>query len=115
MAIPTYNFPNHVKGDTFIARQISFSSVTHNAPIDLTNAEIKIDFKENADSEPAYFWSTSDNSIIITDGPNGIVTMTAKVIDALASTYIYDIQVNNNGIIKTYFTGSMKIIQDISY
>lgn len=112
--IPVYNFPSHVKGDTFSSRQISFSSVTNNSPIDLTGAEINIQFKENASSNVAYFWSTSDNSITIDNPTNGVITMIAKIINAPASKYIYDIQVNINGVIKTYFQGSQTIIQDIS-
>lgn len=115
MSLPIYNFPDHVKGDTFTARQIIFSSETANAPVDLTGAGINIQFKENPSTPTAYFWSTSDNSIILTDAPNGIITMNAKILDAPASTYVYDVQiVDNTGMVKTYFKGSMKITQDIT-
>jgi hypothetical protein len=109
-SIPTYNFPDHIKGDSFTARQITFS-------LDLSGASINMQFKENPYSPMVYFWSTDDNSITIdsTSSSASTITMTTKILDVPATTYVYDIQIKYpDNIVKTYFTGSQKIIQDIT-
>ena len=106
--IPIYNFPDHIKGDTIPAKKIIFG-------FDLTGAIIKMNFKTQVNSKVAFFWSTVDNSIVVTNPVNGEVTINAKKIDVAPAAYVYDVQITfADGRNKTYFNGTITIVQDIT-
>ncbi|MFV8339126.1 hypothetical protein ACNQGL_07630 [Flavobacterium sp. LB3P21] len=108
MKVTIYNFPDHLKGDTFLAKQINFG-------INITDAIIAMQFKTTVNSPTSFFWSTVDNSITIIDPINGIVQINNKGLDFAPAKYIYDCQITfNNGIVKTFFGGSITIVQDIT-
>lgn len=103
-----YIFPNHTKGDTFNARRITLG-------FDITGAEIKMQFKLQGSLNTSFFWSTTDNSIIVNDAINGIITMNSRILDEKPVTYVYDFQIkDNSNNVKTLFGGSISIIQDIT-
>lgn len=106
--IPTYNFSDHIKGDTFNQKNINFG-------FDITDAKIEINFKTQVNSKTSFFWSTVDNSITITDGVNGNIILNSKIIDVAAGTYQYDLQITfADGRVRTYFNGKMIILQDVT-
>ena len=106
--IPINNFSDHYKGDTFLTKNINFG-------FDVTGAEITLEFKTQVNTRVAFFWSTTDDSISIVDAINGSVNMNSKNIDVTAATYMYDCQINfANGRVKTYFKGTLTIVQDIT-
>jgi hypothetical protein len=106
--IPKYNFPDHIKGDTLPNKNINFG-------FDLSGAVIQMNFKIGVNSPVAFFWSTEDNSISIANGLTGSINMNAKIIDAAPATYKYDCQIKfANGRVKTYFNGTLTIVQDIT-
>ena len=103
-----YNFPDQLKGDTFKARQITFN-------FDITGARIDIQFKLNGSAQPVFSWSTSDNTITVSNSVTGVIIMTEKIITAASNVYLYDVQIiDANGAIRTYFGGKMKLVQDIT-
>ena len=104
----TYNFPNHTKGDTFKAREITLG-------FDVTDAEIKMQFKLPGSIQTAFEWSTVDDSFVVTNAATGVLTMNSKDLDLKPSTYVYDFQVKDqNDNITTYFKGALTIEQDIT-
>jgi len=104
----TYNFPNHTKGDTFRARQITLG-------FDITGLEIKMQFKLSGSIQPSFEWSTVDNSFTVSNAATGVIVMTSKVLDLRPLTYVYDLQTKDlSGNITTYFKGSLTIEQDIT-
>lgn len=104
----TYNFPNHTKGDTFKSREITLG-------FDVTDAEIKMQFKLPGSIQAAFEWSTVDDSFVVTNAATGVLTMNSKDLDLKPSTYVYDFQVkDSNDNIKTYFKGALTIEQDIT-
>lgn len=106
--IPIYNFKNHLRGDTFQAININFG-------FDLTGAIIQMNFKQSINSKVAFFWSTSDNSISITNPLTGEVNMNGKIINVAPAKYLYDCQITfSDGTVTTYFGGSITILQDIT-
>jgi hypothetical protein len=106
--IAKYDFPNHTKGDSTKNKQITFG-------IDLTGAKVELQFKTQINSKSSFSWTTQDNSIVINNGINGVITLIKKVIDVAPATYMYDCQVTlNDGTITTYFGGEMIIEQDIT-
>lgn len=112
MKVPIYDFPNHTKNDTFLARQITFN-------FDITGASILMQFKANQigqiNGDVFYEWKTDDNSFDIIDPILGIIVMKEKIISAPIGTYCYDLQITyQTGQVITYFKGKQNIIQDIS-
>ena len=102
----TYNFPNHTKGDTFKARQITLG-------FDVTGAEIKMQFKLPGSIQAAFEWSTVDDSFVVTNAATGVLIMTKMDLNFKPSAYVYDFQVKDaDDNIKTYFKGSLLIEQD---
>lgn len=101
-----YNFPNHIKGDTFKERRI-------NLGFDITNAVIQMQFKV---ADVTYFeWSTIDETFIVENAAEGIIVMTSAILDYAPISYLYDLQVIDvDGNVTTYFNGSLLIVQDIT-
>jgi phosphoribosyl-dephospho-CoA transferase len=101
-----YNFPNHIKGDTFKERRI-------NLGFDITNAVIQMQFKV---ADVTYFeWSTIDETFIVENAAEGIILMTSAILDYAPVSYLYDLQVIDvDRNVTTYFNGSLLIVQDIT-
>jgi hypothetical protein len=105
-----YDFKNHTKGDTFKSRQFTF-------PFIITGASILMQFRLKPTSSTIvpsmYEWKTDDDSFEIIS--QYVAVMNSKIIDEIAGTYNYDMQITfPSGEVFTYFKGTQKIIQDIS-
>jgi hypothetical protein len=109
-----YNIPSHRRGDTWDG----INSITINVngvPINLTNADVKMEFRQSLDSPVVLTLSTADNSIIIVNALNGNIQIPSKKIEVPFGKYFYDLQVTYpNGIVKTYMEGSWEIVADIT-
>ena len=103
-----YNFPVHLKGNTFKARQITFG-------YDLTGARIDLQFKERAGGQIVFSFSTADNTITYVNSTTGVVRLNEFILDVAANTYVYDCQIiDANGSVVTLFYGQMQITQDVT-
>ena len=109
-----YNFPDHIKGDTF--NGVEFTLEVNSLPVDLTNASIKMYLKTQSKACDVVAKFTTDNGkLTITDAVNGVFQFDNQIININAGTYDYDIEITlNNGTIKTYIKGTWKILQDIT-
>lgn len=102
----SYQFPNHIKGDTFFSRKITF-------PFDISDCEINLDFRFPIGDKLAFSWSTED--LTFEKINQNQIVMKSRILDLQPITYNYDLQVTfNNGDKKTYFGGTMEIKQDIT-
>lgn len=110
----TYNIPSHRRGDTWDG----INSITINvngAPINLTNATVKMEFRQDLDAPVALTLSTTDGSIVITNAPGGVISIPAKKIEVPFAKYLYDLQVTYpTGVVKTYMSGTWEIVADIT-
>lgn len=125
MALQTYNFKEHKKGDTFkgigfiYEREIlnELGVVVSTEPVDLTDAIIKMQLKRNNKPETVVekTFTTEDGSIIITDAPAGEFAIAKQIVNVAAFTYQYDIQATFlNGDVETPISGTWPITQDIT-
>lgn len=107
-----FNFPDVVRGDT-VKAQVFHVSINA-ADKDLTNTTITCEFRKSK--------KTGSLALAISDG-DGITKSATPTdgtftVDAFSTsnfsegTYYYDIQFNDNGVIKTYIMGTIKVIQD---
>jgi len=112
----TYNFPTHIKGDTFDGAQFTLS--LNGSAIDLTDAIITMDMRLTPSGVSVKrLTSVGDADITIgTPASDGIFTINNQIIDVDAGKYYYDIQTEfPDGTVKTYIQGIWLIIQDVTY
>jgi len=104
----TYNFPNHLKGDTFLAKQIDLG-------FSVVGAIIEMQFRVQGSSTFTFEWSTVNNTITVSNASLGIIIMNQRILDFYPTNYVYDFQITDaSGNVKTYFKGSLLIEQDIT-
>ena len=110
----TYDIPSHRRGDTWDG----INSITINVngvPINLTNATVKMEFRQNLDTPVALTLSTTDGSLIVTNAVGGVISIPPKKIEIPFKKYLYDLQVTySTGVVKTYMSGTWEIIADIT-
>ncbi|CAH56657.1 hypothetical protein PHG11b_30 [Flavobacterium phage 11b] len=103
-----YNFPDHIKGDTFRTKQIVLN-------FDITGADIKMQFKVQGVNAVVFSFLTSDATISIIDAATGTIRMNSRILNENVNNYVYDFQFTDSlGNVTTYFSGSLKITQDIT-
>jgi len=112
----TYNFPNHISGDTF--KGISAISLLENgSPIDLTDCSIYIQFRSvfNLASPVVFEFSSDEGTIGVVFPTSGVISIPQQKIDVPAGEYDYDLLVMfPNGYAKTYLKGKFKILPKIT-
>jgi hypothetical protein len=110
----TYNISPHRRGDTWDGIN-SITISVNGVPINLTDASIKMEFRQDLDSPVALTLSTIDGSIEIVNAVSGIIRIPPKKIEIPFAKYFYDLQVTYaNGTVKTYMEGSWEIKPDIT-
>ena len=113
--IATYNIPDHYKGDTFKGLAFNMQNQTTSAPIDLTDSEIKIQFRSGSNIGTVQKELSIGSGITLVDAINGQFAIDAFVIDWRAGMNYYDIQITYpDGKVKTYIKGTLKIIDDVT-
>ena len=108
-----YNFKDHIKGDTFKQQVFTFSK--NDAPINLTGASIKIQFKKNKSDSSAALTLEIGTGITLTDAVNGEFAIDEQIIDLTPGQYYYDIQLTQaDSTVFTYVSGNINILQDVT-
>jgi hypothetical protein len=106
-------FRNHKQGDTFNGAKIIFKRGAD--AIDLTDAVIIMQFKPNANSVSRFEFSTKNGTITTPRAKDGEMIMMPKIINEIAGTYYFDVQISfPNGVVKTYFSGEFNITADVT-
>jgi len=107
----TYNFPNHLKDDTF--QGVTFTVLVNSVPLDLTDSSIRMGLRGAGGSLEKTF--VVGSGITLTMPASGIFTFNKQIIDLPAQTYTYDIQFTlNTGEVYTYISGEWMIVQDVT-
>lgn len=110
-----YNFPDILKGDTFKARDVVIKNDTALTPIDLTDCDIRCEFRKNTKVGDVLKTLIVGGGITLSDPTNGVFTIDNFDIDFDADIYYYDFQFAfTSGVVQTYFGGYMKVIQDVT-
>jgi hypothetical protein len=106
----TYNFPNHITGDTYRGAVITLSDADGN-PIDIEDAAVAMRFRLGSKSGTEYH----DFEISITNGAAGQITIPAQLVDWEAGVWYYDMEVTTyEDQVTTYMEGTMKVIQSVT-
>ncbi|PKN93026.1 MAG: hypothetical protein CVU44_11380 [Chloroflexi bacterium HGW-Chloroflexi-6] len=112
----TYNFPDHLRGDTFDA--IIFEVLVNSVALNLTGATVRIDLRKNGElyyrlkNNPG----TGEGSITVTDAAAGKFRVDEQIIDIPGNVYSHDIEITlASGRKKTYAGGSWTIREDVTH
>jgi hypothetical protein len=106
----TYNFQNHVSGDTFDG--VTFHIEDNNGDIDLTGAKVEMFTDHYLNLQPIL--STVNGSIVIIDesAVDSTISIPEQIISWPIGTYNYRIKITfPNGKVKTYISGTWTIIE----
>jgi hypothetical protein len=109
----TYNFPPHIKGDTFEGKV--FTILINGTPANLNGATIKMDLRKNKkETTPLTLRLANGSGITILT--NGSFQIDPQVIDIPSEDYVYDIEITfASGEVKTWIEGILPITQDITH
>ena len=103
----------HTKGDTF--NEVAFEVKKNGTAINLTGATIRMQLrKEYGGVVGLSLTSVANAGITITDAVNGLFRINQQIINIPAFNYIYDIEFDFDGIVKTYISGNFLILNDVT-
>lgn len=101
----TYNFPDHISGDTFYG--VTFVLTNSGGPIDLTDCDIYFKIQRFPAKD---LLSTDNGGIAITDATNGKFEVAEQIISWKPYMYHYKIYVVfPSGDVVTYLQGTWRI------
>lgn len=103
----------HIKSDTFEA--VNFEINIDTVPVDLSDTIIRMQLrKEYGGVVGLSLTSVADAGITITDAVNGLFRINQQIINIPAFNYIYDIEFDFDGVVKTYISGNFLIKNDVT-
>jgi hypothetical protein len=103
----------HIRADTFEA--VNFEINVDTIPVDLSDTIIRMQLrKEYGGVIGLSLTSVGSAGITITDAPNGLFKINKQIIDIPAFNYIYDIEFDFDGVVKTYISGNFVIKNDVT-
>ena len=103
----------HIKSDTFEA--VNFEINVDTIPVDLTDTTIRMQLrKEYGGVVGLSLTSVANAGITITDAVNGLFRINQQIINIPAFNYIYDIEFDFDGVVKTYISGNFLILNDVT-
>jgi hypothetical protein len=108
-----YNFPDHIKGDTF--NGVQFEVLVNTIALNLTGASIKMQMRYTPTSVSVKEFNTT-SGITITDATAGKFKINKQIIDIAFKKYFYDIEITlQTGEVYTYIKGTWNILADITH
>ena len=114
----TYTIPKHRRGDTWSG--INSIGITINGtPIDLSDAQIDMEFREDYDSPVTLKLSTTTSTISVLPSLTAFKVL-PQTINVPPATYKYDTQITTNvssttlSAVNTYMDGTWEIYFDIT-
>jgi glyoxylate utilization-related uncharacterized protein len=103
----------HKRGDTFEA--VNFEIKINDVAVDLSDTIIRMQLRKEYGGIIALNLTSVDNAgLTITDAVDGLFKINEQVINIEAGNYLYDIQFNFDGEIKTYVSGTFLITNDVT-
>jgi hypothetical protein len=104
---------SHIKGDTFEA--VNFEIKVDDVVVDLSDTIIRMQLRKVYGGVVALdLTSVANAGITITDAVDGLFKINEQIINIEADNYIYDIQFNFDGVVKTYISGNFLIKNDVT-
>jgi hypothetical protein len=110
--VKIYNFPPHIKGDTFKGKTFTIS--INGELIDTTTYTVKMQLRKGrSTSYPvALELSTTNGEIVKDDTNNGQFRIIEQVIAIPAGKYVYDMEFTSGGKVRTWIKGVWTITRE---
>jgi glyoxylate utilization-related uncharacterized protein len=103
----------HKRGDTFEA--VNFEIKINDVAVDLRDTIIRMQLRKEYGGIIALNLTSVDNAgLTITDAVDGLFKINEQIINIEAGNYLYDIQFDFDGEIKTYVSGNFIITNDVT-
>lgn len=110
-----YNIKDHTKGDTFDGVEFELLTESNDPLLDLSNVSIKSQFRKRNRTGEVVKEITNGSGITVIDAVNTKFQIDKFIIDWHPDIYYYDIEFTlSDGTIKTYISGVIKIVQDVT-
>ena len=107
-----YNLSSQISGDTWKGID-RFTIVRDGSALDLTGASVEMIVKLQIDAPPVLFLGTANNSIVILDPSNGVMTIPDRIINIPPALYQWSFRVSlSSGEVKTFVMGTWNIISN---
>lgn len=115
----THNLPTTRQGDSYNGTQFTvlLGPSGSQAPKDLTQTEIRVQFRQGSKTGPLQkqIGSGADGGITKTDALNGVFSIDAFIVDfpvvGKSTFYHYDVEfIDPNGTVKTYVEGTICVL-----
>jgi hypothetical protein len=112
-----YTLPQLYIGDSYPQFSLNFNDEL-GGPINLQGATVNLFVKRRAHSRPVLAWSSDFGNItIMGDGHNVLLFSTKPPEETkglFSGIYSYDLEVNKDGITKTYLVGTIEFVSDVT-
>lgn len=103
------------KGDTYDGVQFTILNTEDSSPVDLTGVVIKVQFRFGTKVGAIEKQIVTGDGITLSDPENGVFSINPFIIDWQAGSYYYDVEMTfQNGNVRTYIEGTIKVIQDVT-
>lgn len=105
----------HLRGDTW-AGFAEIEILLNGEPVDLTGASARMQIRRSKGSPTLLMeWSTSDDTITLTEPSEGKFAVVGRVIDLPAGSVVWDIELTlASGRVLTVAGGSWEILGDVT-
>lgn len=107
-----YNFPRQTAGDTFLQQQITL--LINGNPVDLTAAQIKLEFRKESSDSPVLKTLEIGSGITLVSAAGGIFMIDEFPLFDEPAIYVYDIQFTIAGVIRTYIFGELNLQEQVT-
>lgn len=108
-----YNFPTAYRGDSYGPMSFYFNDLSGNA-ISLDGGSGKCEIKSRKYDCAVVLWHSEDNSVQISGNHLFLAQKSGEDMSVPAGRYVYDLQVIQSGVTKTYVSGYFEVLDDIS-
>lgn len=107
-----FNLPDLYRGDSYGPLTFKFKDSEGNY-IDFSGARVDVQVK-NKKCITAISWSTENSSVYIDEETIVLNMVDPEFTKLPADVYNYDFQIMQEGIVRTYLRGKLKVIKDIT-
>ena len=111
-----YNFPDQISGDTWDGIS-SITILENGSAVDLTDCDVFLQFRTSKNLASPVFLEMSNynNKVGVVSPLLGLISISEQELNIPEGEYVYDLQINfPNGDVKTYLTGNIKILPQIT-
>ena len=111
----TYNIPDRVKGTTFKGIQFTLKNSVTNAPLNLTDTQVKLQFRRGSEIGLVKKELALGTGITLTNAVGGVLVLDPFLVTWDAGLYYYDLKITHpTNVIDVYINGTFRVLQNVT-